>query len=327
MLLAGDVGATKANLALYSPEAGPRAPLAEMTLASAHYPDLESLVRTFLDEVQAPIERVCLGVAGPVVEGRAAISNLAWRVDQAALCRALGIADVRLVNDLLATAYAIPYLEAGDLHEVNRGEPAQGGARAIIAPGTGLGMAFVTWDGNRYWPHASEGGHADFAPNGALQGELWRALQARFGHVSRERVCSGLGIANIYAFLRARGAEEPRWLSERLAAAEDPTPIIVEAALADSAVPSICAETLRLFVEILAAEAGNLALTVLATGGVYLGGGIPPRILRLLEPEPFMRAFCAKGRMAELLAQVPVTVILNPKAALLGAAVCGLEPL
>ncbi len=200
------------------------------------------------------------------------------------------------------------------------------GNMAVIAPGTGLGEAFLTWGGSRYRAHASEGGHADFAPNTPLEIELLRYLQLRFKHVSNERVCSGLGLPNIYAYLKDSGhAPEPDWLAEQLAATTDPTPIIVTAALDDERPCELCTATLNAFVSILGAEAGNMVLRVLATGGAYLGGGIPPRILPALQQEGFMQAFLHKGRMVHLMARVPVHVILNPKAALLGAACHGLE--
>jgi glucokinase len=200
-----------------------------------------------------------------------------------------------------------------------------GGAIAIVAPGTGLGEAYLVWDGSHYRACASEGGHADFAPNNQLEIDLLCYLQDRFGHVSYERVCSGQGIANIYAFLRHSGYEEPTWLAKRLAAVDDPTPVIVNAALGAREPCRICDTALDVFASILGAETGNLALKVLSTGGVYLGGGIPPRILPVLKQDGFMKAFRHKGRLSGLLTRVPVHVILNPKTALLGAACYGLE--
>lgn len=324
MLLAGDIGGTKTNLAVFSPEAGPRAPLAEARFPSADYSSLEALVREFLSQVNLKVERASFGVAGPVVAGQATITNLPWVMEETQLREALKLSSVRLLNDLAAIAHAVPFLEPADVHTLNEGKPAPGGTIAVIAPGTGLGEAFLTWDGSRYRPHASEGGHADFAPTNPLEVELLRYLQDRFEHVSYERVCSGRGLPNIYAFLRDSGyADEPAWLAEELAAADDHTPVIVNTALAREC--ELCVATLDTFVSILGAEAGNLALKVLTSGGVYLGGGIPPRILPALEQEQFMRAFRRKGRMLDLLARVPVHVILNPRVALLGAACHGLE--
>jgi glucokinase len=325
MLLAGDIGGTKTVLGTFSAKAGPRAPLAEATFPSARYASLEALVREFLGRVSQPVDRASFGVAGPVVSGRAAITNLPWAIDESRLREALRLTSVRVVNDLNAVARAVPLLEQADTSALNAGEPVAGGAIAVIAPGTGLGEAFLTWEGSRYRTHSSEGGHADFAPTDARQLDLLRYLQQRFGHVSYERVCSGLGLPNLYAYLKDIGyASEPSWLAEGLAAAADPTPVIVDGALA-GAPCELCVATLQMFVSILGAEAGNLTLKVLATGGIYLGGGIPPRILPFLRGEGFMRAFRGKGRLGDLLGRVPVHVILNPKAGLFGAAAHGLE--
>ena len=326
MLLAGDIGGTKTNLAVFSPEAGIRAPLVEATFPSADYPSLEALVREFLPRVEVEVERASFGVAGPVVAGRASITNLPWVMAEEQLQDALHLSSVWLLNDLNAIAHAVPFLDPADLHTLNEGQPTPEETIAVIAPGTGLGEAFLTWDGARYRPHASEGGHADFAPNNPLEADLLRYLQERFEHVSYERVCSGRGLPNIYAFLKDSGyADEPDWLAEQLAAADDPTPIIANAALHNQRSCELCVATLSTFVSVLGAEAGNLALKVLASGGVYLGGGIPRRILPALKHERFMEAFRRKGRLSDLLANVPVHVILNPKVALLGAACHGLE--
>ena len=325
MLLAGDVGGTKTALGVFSRQSGPREPLATATLPSAEYPSLEALVRDFLCSAQLRPERASFGVAGPVVDGRADVTNLPWVIDEKRLQVALGIPVVRLLNDVAAVAHAVPVLRGSDLHTLRRGEPEDGGAIAIIAPGTGLGEAFLTWNGSCYRPYPSEGGLSGFGPEDALQADLLRFMQDTFAHVSVELVCSGLGIPNLYAFLKKSGrAAEPEWLAARLREVEDPTPVIVNAALAEDTPCDLCVATLELFVSILGAEAGNLALKVLATGGVFLGGGIPPRILSALEQDWFLRAFQHKGPMSDLLARLPVHVILNPKSALLGAACHGL---
>ncbi len=325
MLLAGDVGATKTVLALFSAEDGPRMPRAEATFLSSRYPSLETMVREYLGQTGQHITRAVFGVAGPIISGRAYVTNLSWIIEQHALQAALEGIQVGLLNDLEAIAHAVPSLTADDLHTLNQGEPEPGGAIAVIAPGTGLGEGYLTWDGTRYTAHPSEGGHCDFAATNPREVELLRYLMDRYGHVSYERVCSGLGIPNIYAYLRDSGfAVEPAWLAQKLEAATDPTPIIVSAALETADPPALCTETLRMFVGILATEAGNLALKLLATGGVYLAGGIPPRILPALDPAYFMARFTNKGRLAELLRRIPVHVILNPKAALFGAARYGL---
>ena len=326
MLLAGDVGGTKTNLAVFSSEADWRAPVAEATFPSAQYPSLEAVVQEFLQQHNFSVDHASFGVAGPVVAGSATITNLPWMMSEKHLQQELDIPSVRLLNDLDAIAHVIPFLEPQDLHTLNEGQPISKGAIAVIAPGTGLGEGFLTWDGSRYRAHTSEGGHADFAPTNAFQIELLRYLLARFPHVSFERVCSGKGVPNIYSYLKDTGyAEEPQWLAEQLAAAQDRTPIIVNNALDKENATKLCAGTLNTFVSILGAEAGNLALKVLATGGVYLGGGIPPRILSYLEGERFMQAFTHKGRLTEMLVRMPVHVILNPKSALLGAARHGFE--
>lgn len=325
MLLAGDIGGTKTVLAVFAPQHGLRAPLAEATFRSAEYASLAAIVEQFLAQSGLAVEQACFGVAGPVVNGRAVATNLPWLIAADELRSAFGFAAASLLNDLEATAYAVPSLTPADYVTLNSGSTQAGGTIAVIAPGTGLGEAFLTTDGGRYYAHASEGGHTDWAPNGLLEIELLRFLHQRYGHVSYERVCSGRGLPNIYAFLKESGyAEESAVVAEQLAGAPDPVPIIVESALRDAPCP-LCVATLATFVSILAAEAGNLALKMLATGGVYLGGGMPPRILPALQQPGFLDAFCNKGRFADLLATIPVHVILHPRTALLGAACYGLS--
>ncbi len=326
LLLAGDIGGTKTALAIFSPKAGIESPLAEATFVSAHYRSLEELVGDFLARYDFKAATACFGVAGPVVQGRAMVTNLAWVVDKKQLMAAFDFADVRLLNDLATIAYAVPNLKPADLFTLNEGVAIAGGSIAVVAPGTGLGEAFLAWDGARYIAHPSEGGHVDFAPTSELETGLLCYLRDRLPHVSYERVCSGKGLPNIYAYLKDSGyARESSRLADLLAGVDDPTPVIVEAALNSEAPGGLCVTALDIFVSILGNEAGNLALKVLATGGVYLGGGIPPRIISVLKNDGFMKAFKDKGRMSELLARLPVYVILNPKAALLGAAWCGLQ--
>ena len=326
MLLAGDIGGTKTKLAVFSQEGGWRVPIAEETFPSANYSGLEAVVRKFLAKHDFKIERARFGVAGPVVEGAATITNLPWIMEEGQLAQDLHIPYVSLLNDLEAIAHAVPFLKTEDLYTLNAGQPVPQGALAVIAPGTGLGEAYLTWNGSAYQAHNSEGGHVDFAPTNFLELELLRYVMQRFPHVSYERVCSGKGIPNIYAYLKDSGyAEEPSWLAERLAATTDRTPIIINAAL-DPAMPcELCTATINTFVAILGAEAGNLVLKVLATGGVYIGGGIPPRILPYLDGERFMQAFQHKGRFSSMMSEVPIHVILNPDTALLGAASYGFE--
>jgi glucokinase len=326
MLLAGDVGGTKTNLGIYSTEKGPRKPIIEATFPSGRYQGLNIIVREFLAQAAVKVDRASFGVAGPVVGGQAKITNLPWLLNETQLGEVLNLTSVSLLNDLEAIAYGVPLLESDDLHTLNEGTQIPHGTLAVIAPGTGLGEAFLTWDGLRYRAHPSEGGHSDFGPTNPLELELLRYLHEKMRHVSYERICSGQGLPNIYAYLKDGGhAEEPAWLAEQLAGADDPTPVIVDAALDNKKPCELCAATLRVFVSVLGAEAANLALKVLATGGVYLGGGIPPHIIPALESGQFMEGFTRKGRFSELVSRIPVHVVLNPKIALIGAAFHGLE--
>ncbi|NOZ48636.1 MAG: glucokinase [Chloroflexi bacterium] len=326
MLLAGDIGGTKTILALYSEQAGVHRPVRERRFASAQYPSLNKIVQLFLQDVDVPVDRASFGVAGPVVEGRAQITNLAWEIDARTLQETLAGAEVHLLNDLQAIASAVPILKPDDLFQLNAGDTVPGGAIAVVAPGTGLGEAYLTWEDGYYHAHASEGGHTEFAPRNQAQMDLLRYLLQRMPHVSYERVISGIGLPNIYMHLRHLEIyEEPAWLQQQLAAADDLTPVIIRGALQTPTPNEICLATVEMFISILAAEAGNLALKVLATGGVFIGGGIPPRILSLITASKFMQNFASKGRLSDLLLQMPVHVILSPHAALVGAAHYGME--
>jgi glucokinase len=319
MILAGDVGGTKTNLALFSEEGGRLIPKVEHTFESKKYPSLEALAGEFLAEAGVLADRACFGLPGPVVAGRVEVTNLPWVVDEQDMSRSLKIPQVRLLNDLEATAYAVPILERKDLHILNEGLPQEHGTIGLVAPGTGLGEGILVWEGTGYRPVPSEGGHTDFAPRNDLEIELLRYLMAKYGHVSCERVLTGPGLVNIYNFLKESSyATEPQWLAGRLAAAEDRAAIIGQTALAGES--ELCVKALDIFVAVLGAEAGNLALKVMATGGVYLGGGIPPKILKKLEDGTFLTAFLSKGRLSPVLTQIPVRVIMNERAALLGAA-------
>ncbi|QBD77709.1 glucokinase [Ktedonosporobacter rubrisoli] len=326
MLLAGDIGGTKSNLAIFSSEAEIRKPVLEATFPSAQYSSLEELIHTFLSQNDVRVEAACFGVAGPVIEGKAKVTNLPWELDKERLQRELKIPAVHLMNDLDAMAHAIPLLEAEDVYTLNEGQPEAHGTLAVIAPGTGLGEAFLTWNGTRYQAFPSEGGHADFAPTNEAELDLLRYLWKRYGHVSYELVCSGKGLPNVYAYMReCTPLKEHAWVTEQLDAQGDHTPLIVQAALDVERVSERSQAAVSMLVAILGAEAGNLALKVLATGGVYLGGGIPPRILSYLKEEQFMQSFKNKGRFAEMMTNIPVHVVLNPKLALLGAACRGFE--
>jgi glucokinase len=325
MLLAGDIGGTKTELALFTPEAGPRAPLKRAEFPSGRYPSLEAIVQEFLAGVDQPVDRAAFAVAGPVIAGQANVTNLNWLVDLENLQRTLNLPAVTLMNDLQAIALAVPILTADEVVTLNEGEAQPQGTIAVIAPGTGMGEAFLVWNGARYQALASEGGHSDFAPGNATEIGLLQYLQPRFGHVSVERVCSGRGLPNIYDYLRDRDpAQETPEVARQLAEAADRTPVIVKNALDSARSCSLCVATLDIFIAILGAEAGNLALKMLSTGGVYLAGGIPPRILPLLQNGRFMQAFLRKGRLSDVLAGMPVRVILS-RAALLGVAHYGLD--
>ncbi len=324
MILAADIGGTKTVLGVFSHELGPHKPLLEAKFSSQEFASLEDIVREFLNDKEYRFTRASIGVAGPVVGDRAQVTNLPWLVESSSLSRALDGTPVQLINDLSAIANAIPFLEAGDVATIREAEALQGGAIAVIAPGTGLGEGFLVWDGTRYRACPSEGGHADFAPNNALQDELLVYLRTRYDHVSCERVCSGKGIPDLYNFIKHSGRlSEPEWLRKKLSEAQDQTPVIVNSAIEQGV--EISKAATDLFVSILGSEAGNMTLKVLATGGVYLAGGIPPRILPQLKSSAFMDSFLHKGRFTGFLANVPVYVILNSKVGLMGAACHGLD--
>lgn len=325
--LIGDIGGTKTILAVFSDQSGPFQPLVEKSFPSSHYGSLEAIIHEFQGGANLLVERACFGVAGPVLNGHAHITNLPWTIDCAALQDTFGWSIVELLNDLEAVANAVPILRPEDLFTLNAGNPVQGGSIAVLAPGTGLGEAYMTWEKDHYHAHPCEGGHASFGPVGKLQiGLLEYMNQLGHHHVSYERVCSGgLGIPNLYAYLKTTGLEEPKWLAKKLEGVEDATPIIMAAAYDPQRPCPLADATLDLFVSILGSEAGNLALKILSTGGIYLGGGIPPRILAHLQKPAFLKALRRKGRFKEMLSEIPVHVILNSKAGLVGAAAYGLN--
>jgi glucokinase len=332
MLLVGDVGATHARFALISPDHGLARPVREAVLPSRQYASFEAIVREFLTTPPLPppdsVDCAVFAVAGPVVRGRADLTNLGWVLDEDELRETFSLGSVRLLNDLVALAYAVPQLPPDALCTLQRAEPEPRGAIAVVAPGTGLGEASLTWENGGYAAHPSEGGHADFAPADELQYDLLRWMWGRFDEVSYERVCSGSGLPNLYDFLKERGvaAEEP-WLADRLAAADDRSPVIVDAAFDQRTPSALCMAVLELFASILIAEAGNAALRFLATGGVYLGGGMPRRILPVLQRQSIVERFRQKDRMAELIGRIPLQVIVARGVALRGAAYVALESL
>ena len=323
--LAGDIGGTKTILALFSAADGPQQPLHEKSYTSSDYSGLDAIIEDFFSQTETSAQTACFGVAGPVREGRAVITNLPWQPDTKILQATHGFSRATLINDLAATGYALPHLEPADFHTINIGAPVSDGALGIIAPGTGLGEVVFVWDGSQYLAVPSEGGHTDFGPLTDTEAGLLEFLRKRYGHVSYDRICSGRGLPAIYEYLKSTDAfDEPEWLAADLAAAEDPAPVIVNAALDEAGKCDICRQTLQLFISILGAEAGNLALKGLTAGGMFIAGGIPPKILPVFKEETFMRSFTDKGRMSYLLEDIPVRVMLNPRSALIGAASFGL---
>jgi glucokinase len=319
LVLAADIGGTKSNLALFRAEPGPLVPVREASVATAAYPSAAALVKGFLGTDPPALAGACLGVAGPVRGARVEAPNLPWTVAEEEFA-ALGVPRVLLINDLVATAHGL-----GELHEdrfavLQGGCPDPEGNEALLAAGTGLGQAVLYRCGDRRVPAASEGGHVDFAPADEVQVELWRFLRARFGHVSAERVLSGPGLCLIHAFLEASGRGGTSAAVRERMAREDPAAVIAQEGLREG--DPACAAALDLFVRVYGAAAGNLALVALATAGVFLAGGIAPKILPKLGDGAFLEAFCAKGRLAGLLREVPVRVVLDPKAALYGAGRC-----
>lgn len=319
MILAGDIGGTKTVLALVDPSAGPAHPVREERFASKEYDSLDAIIHRFLGETHDRPTVASFGIAGRIAGRRCQATNLPWLVDADVISRDFGIPEVHLLNDLQAVAVAVPHFGAEDVCVLNEGKKDPTGVIGVIAPGTGLGEAFLTWTGSRYQAWPSEGGHSSFAPVTPEQLALLEYLEPRFGHVSFERVCSGSGFPNIYDYLVATSRyEEPEWLREGIRDAKDPTPLLMGAGYERRA--PICIAALDLFVRILGGVLGNMALRVLATGGLYLGGGLPPRILSRLRKPDFLDAICYKGRFRDWLTKIPVSVILDPKAALHGAA-------
>jgi glucokinase len=324
MILAGDIGGTKTNLALFDVRGGLLSEVASRRFASGEYPGLAPMVREFLADNAHEVQRAGFGIAAPVVRGRGATVNLSWVVDVHELEASLAIKPVFLVNDLVATAAGLLDLPSEDITVLFAGEPHERGTRAVLAPGTGLGQAFLVWDGKEYHPLPSEGGHADFAPRSDTEIALLEYLLGKQPRVSYEHVLAGPGISRIYDFLRDTARrEEPAWLAEELAGAADRNAAISEAGLGGRA--EICVAALDLWATILGAEAGNLALRTLSTGGVFLGGGIVVKLAGKLGEENFVEAYLAKGRLRRLVEKIPVGVVMNDRAALLGAARIALE--
>jgi glucokinase len=317
-ILAADIGGTKTNVALYEAGSEGPKPVREQRYVSADYPSLTDIIHDFCGN-SLP-DRISAAVAGPVIDGKSKLTNLPWVLDSAAMSRDMKV-PVCFINDLEATAYGLAGLKDEDQATLATGDTKAKGNIAILAPGTGLGEAGLYWDGHHYHPFATEGGHSDFAPRMALDVEIFYYLQKQFGHVSWERVVSGMGIKNIFHFLtESRKEKIPEWLAERFPD-NDAAAVISQAALRHEDL--ICAETMELFVRYMATEAASLVLKLMATGGLYLAGGIPPKILPLLQTDSWTMNFDNNGRMHELSDRVPVHVVLNDKMALQGAAYYG----
>ncbi len=319
-ILVVDVGGTNAAFALAS-HTGNSVSLEKVaSFASCRFETFDEALQAYLTTIGFVPQTAVLAVAGPVADGRSKLTNLPWHICADDLESAFGLRTVRLINDLEAVAWSIPHLRESDLLVLQRGEPAHEGTIAVIAPGTGLGEAFLTWNDTSYVAHPTEGGHADFAPSDEEQERLLRDWRATYGHVSVERVCSGSGLAHIYRWLVETGNDrETPSVQAELAETDDIAPIITSAA--QSGTSPICDRAVRIFVDVLAAEASNLALKTLATGGVFLGGGIPKHIAQWLQADLFVDRFCAKGRFSTLLRRIPLSVIEDPHAPLRGAAV------
>jgi glucokinase len=322
MILAGDIGGTHARLALFDVQNGQFNLVKQTIFPSQQYAGLDEIVVEFVKASGIQPTQACFGIAGPVTNGRVEASNLPWIVESLRLASELKISKAGLINDLEATGWGIGALNASDLVPLNSVVASAGGNQAVIAAGTGLGEGGLYWDGTRHHVFASEGGHCDFAPLDDLQVELFHYLQGRFNHVSYERVLSGPGLVNIFDFLRdTNRGKPPEWLVAEMAE-HDAAAAISRSALAGKC--PMCDQALEIFVAIFGAEAGNLALKLKSTGGVFLAGGIAPKILPKLTTSNFLNAFLDKGRLRHLMEIIPIKVITNDKLALLGAARCAL---
>ena len=322
MILTGDIGGTSTRLAAYEAAGNQLRAVVEKTYRSSQYTSLNDIVAQFLGEHSLVVDLACCGIAGPVIDNSVKATNLPWFIEGASLARQFRLDSFLLLNDLEANAWGIPALGPADLETLNAGEPGATGNSAVVAAGTGLGEAGLYWDGTHHRPFACEGGHADFAPRNELEIELLRYLIAKFGRVSYERVVSGMGLRNIHEFLsQAPGRRELPEIRAALAAPDADVAALVSQAALENRSP-VCVEALELMVSIYGAEAGNAALKFMAYGGLYIGGGIAPKIIAKMRDGTFLRAYLAKGRMERIVAAMPVHVIMNPNTALLGAARC-----
>jgi glucokinase len=319
MILAGDTGGTNTRLALFEKTENGFESVAIEKFSSPAFGGLNEIIEKFLTDKPHKIERACFAVPGPVRENKAKLANLPWAVDAEEVKKQFGYDRIGLINDLESNAYGLNELEGSDFAVLNEGTPNPSGNAALISAGTGLGEAGMHFADGRRLPFASEGGHADFAPRTEIEIDLLRYLLGKYERVSVERVVSGMGLQNIYEFLRDTKREEvPTWLADEIADSKDVGAMVSKHGLACKA--PICEQTLEIFVSLYGAQAGNLGLTMLATGGVYIGGGIAPKILSKLQEPTFFKSFKSKGRMSDLMERMPVSVVLNDNAALLGAA-------
>jgi glucokinase len=319
MILAGEIGATRTRLAAFETEGNRLQRVVEKIYSSHEHASLAEILPQFTKSEGIPVHSACFGVAGPVRAGRSKISNLPWTIDAKELAAQLKLNSVGLLNDLEASAYGVDALDSTDFITISPGSEHAEGNRAVISAKTGLGMAGLFWDGFRHHPFACEGGHADFAPRDAIQTELLVYLQKEYGRVSCERILSGPGIRHIYDFLRdTKKAEEPADLRAQISAAADSSPLISRLAL-EGKFP-ICEQALSIFVSVFGAEAGNCALRYMTTGGIYIGGVIAAKIAPKMQDGTFMQAFLDKGRMAAILKDMPVQIIVNEDCGLIGAA-------
>jgi glucokinase len=320
MILAGDIGGTNSRLAYFQPQNGHLRLVSERVFPSRQHSEFGEIVVKFLDDSGTRPEAACFGIAGPVRNGRVETSNLPWVIEQSLLAKQIHLPATLLINDLEASAWGIGALSTADLVPLNVVRGPAIGNQGVIAPGTGLGEAGLFWDGKVHQVFACEGGHTDFAPQNDVQIELLRFLKSRFGHVSYERILSGPGLVNVYEFLRDAGlAKESTEVAAQIKTG-DPAAVISSAAMDGSS--ELAEKALDIWISVYGAEASNLALKILATGGLFLGGGISPKILSKLKGPVFMESFLYKGRLRPLIEAIPVQVVTNDKAGLLGAARC-----
>lgn len=330
MILSGDIGGTNARLAVFEISDNLKKPIFEKSYLAKNFKSLDQTIEAFLNELdlEIKIKAIGLAAAGPIDGGAVRITNANWEIDRKDLKKKFGNVPILLVNDLVGLCNYVPYIKKDHLHELNPGVNKKNKTIAVIAPGTGLGEGFLVWDNKKYIACPSEGGHVDFAPTNELQNDLLKYLKNKSDHVSFENICSGVGIPKIFEFMvESNIIDDPNLQINSILNSQDPVPEIFDAAL-DKENPSLlCNAVLDLFVDVLGAEAGNLSLKVMASSGIFIGGGIPPRILGHLEKR-FMKAFLNKGVLLnKLLKDIPVNIILHKNPALYGVATAVLEKL